>query len=126
MIFQLNNKYGEIMKIKNLFFGAITGFMNGLLGAGGGMIAVPVLKKQMEIKEAHATSIAIILPMSITSAISYILNGSVKVTDAIPYLCGGFIGAVVGIYLLKKVKPNFIKKLFALLMLWAGFRMVTV
>ena len=111
--------------IKNLFFGAIIGFLNGLLGAGGGMIAVPVLKKQMQLKEAHATSISIILPMSIASAVSYILNNSVKISDAVPYLWGGFLGAVLGIYLLKKVKPAFIKKLFALLMLWAGFRMVT-
>ncbi len=111
--------------IKNLFFGAIIGFFNGLLGAGGGMIAVPVLKKQMQLKEAHATSISIILPMSIASAVSYILNKSVKISDAIPYLWSGFLGAVLGIYLLKKVKPAFIKKLFALLMLWAGFRMVT-
>lgn len=111
--------------IKNMTFGAITGFMNGLLGAGGGMVAVPVLKKQMELKEAHATSIAIILPMSIASAISYVLNGSVKVSDAVPYLWGGFLGALLGIYLLKKVKPRFIKKLFSIVMLWAGFRMVT-
>ena len=120
-------KIGDNMKIvKNLFFGAITGFMNGLLGAGGGMIAVPVLKKQMELKEAHATSIAIILPMSIASAVSYILNGSVKITDGVPYLWGGFLGAMIGIVLLKKVKPVFIKKLFSLVMLWAGIRMVTV
>ena len=111
--------------IKNMFFGAIIGVMNGLLGAGGGMVAVPVLKKQMDIKEAHATSIAIILPMSIASAVSYILNGSVKISDVVPYLWGGFLGAVVGICLLKKVKPRFIKKLFAVVMLWAGFRMVT-
>lgn len=111
---------------KNMFFGAITGFMNGLLGAGGGMVAVPVLKKQMEVKEAHSTSIAIILPMSIASAVSYILNGSVKISDGVPYLWGGFLGALVGIYLLKNVKPGFIKKLFSIVMLWAGFRMVTV
>lgn len=113
-------------KIKNLFFGAITGFMNGLLGAGGGMIAVPVLKKQMELKEAHATSIAIILPMSIASTASYIFNGSVKFSDAVPYLWGGLLGAILGIYLFKNVKPRFIKKLFSIVMLWAGFRMVTV
>jgi uncharacterized membrane protein YfcA len=109
----------------NLFFGIVVGFLNGLLGAGGGMIAVPVLKKQMELKEAHATSISVILPMSIASAVSYILNKSVKISDAIPYLWGGFMGAVLGSYLLKKISPSFIKKLFALLMLWAGFRMVT-
>lgn len=111
---------------KNIFFGGITGFLNGLLGAGGGMVAVPVLRRDMETKEAHATSIAVILPMSIASAISYILKGAVKFSDALPYLPGGIAGAFLGIYLLKKVKPKFIKKLFALVMLWAGIRMVFV
>jgi len=110
--------------IKNGFFGGITGFLNGLLGAGGGMIAVPVLKKQMNTKEAHATSIAIILPMSVFSAVSYVLKGSVEIQDALPYLPGGILGALLGIYLLKKVKPKIIKKAFALVMLWAGIRMV--
>ncbi len=109
---------------KNLFFGGITGLLNGLLGAGGGMIAVPVLRKQMEIKESHATSIAIILPMSIASSISYILKGSVKISEALPYIPGGLIGAFVGIMLMKRVKPVIVKKLFALVMLWAGVRMV--
>ncbi|MEE0858426.1 MAG: sulfite exporter TauE/SafE family protein [Acutalibacteraceae bacterium] len=112
--------------IKNIFFGGITGFLNGLLGAGGGMVAVPVLKRDMETKEAHATCISIILPMSIASAVSYILKGAVEIKDVFPYLPGGIIGAFLGIYLLKKVKPKFIKKLFALVMLWAGVRMVFV
>lgn len=113
------------MKIlKNGFFGGITGFLNGLLGAGGGMVAVPVLKKQMDTKQAHATSVAIILPMSIFSAVSYIFRGSVKIQDALPYLPGGLLGALLGIYILKKVKPKIIKRIFAIVMLWAGIRMV--
>ncbi|MEF2920120.1 MAG: sulfite exporter TauE/SafE family protein [Acutalibacteraceae bacterium] len=110
---------------KNLLFGGITGMLNGLLGAGGGMVAVPVLRKQMEIKESHATSIAIILPMSIASGISYILKGSVEISEALVYIPGGLIGAFVGIMLMKKIKPVVIKKIFAVVMLWAGFRMVT-
>lgn len=109
-----------------ILFGCITGFLNGLLGAGGGMVTVPILRKEVEIKEAHATCIAIILPMSIASGISYIIKGAVKISDVFPYLPCGVLGAFVGIILLKKVKPVFIKKLFALVMLWAGFRMVFV
>ena len=113
-------------KRKNYLYGGLTGLMNGLLGAGGGMIAVPVLRKQMEIKESHATSIAIILLMTIASSVSYILNGSVNISDALPYIPGGLIGAFVGICLMKRIKPVIIKKFFALVMLWAGVRMVMV
>ena len=49
--------------IKSGAFGGIIGFLNGLLGAGGGMVAVPVLKKEMDTKQAHATSIAVIIPI---------------------------------------------------------------
>lgn len=125
----LNSIIGVLigMKLsKNLLFGGITGILNGLLGAGGGMVAVPVLRKQMGIKESHATSIAIILPMSIASGISYILKGSVEISEALVYIPGGLIGAFVGIMLMKKIKPVVIKKIFAVVMLWAGFRMVTV
>ena len=75
--------------IKSGAFGGIIGFLNGLLGAGGGMVAVPVLKKEMDTKQAHATSIAVIIPMSIFSAASYLLKGSVTIQDAFPYIPGG-------------------------------------
>ena len=110
--------------IKSGAFGGIIGFLNGLLGAGGGMVAVPVLKKEMDTKQAHATSIAVIIPMSIFSAASYLFKGSVTIQDAFPYIPGGIAGALLGIYILKRIKPKFIKKVFALVMLWAGSRMV--
>ena len=52
--------------------GIITGLANGLFGSGGGIIAVPMLKKSgLSTKEAHATSIALTLPLSIVSSIFY-------------------------------------------------------
>ena len=110
--------------IKNGIFGGITGFLNGLLGAGGGMVAVPVLKKQMDTKEAHATSIAIIIPMSIFSATSYLLKGSVTIQSALPYIPGGIAGALLGIYILNLLWMVNRIQVIALVMLWAGIRMV--
>ena len=49
--------------IKKIFAGVCIGIVNGLFGAGGGMIAVPILKYMgFERKDAHKNAIAVILP----------------------------------------------------------------
>lgn len=88
------------------------------------MVVVPSIRKELGTKSAHATSIAIIMPMSITSAISYIIKGYVNLQTALPYIPFGIIGALSGIMIMKKVKPKVIKKIFAFVMLWAGIKMV--
>lgn len=105
--------------------GALAGILNGLLGAGGGMILVPILKKNLETRKAHATSIAIILPITTVSAVFYYYRRDVTFSDATPYIIWGLIGALIGIFLLSNVKPIIIRKLFALLMLWAAWRLIT-
>ncbi|MGN0456261.1 MAG: sulfite exporter TauE/SafE family protein [Acutalibacteraceae bacterium] len=104
--------------------GIATGFFNGLLGAGGGMIAVPILSRRLEQKNAHATCIAVILPICIASAIGYLIRGTVKISDAAPYAVWGLIGAVIGTFLLKKLSNNVLRKIFAVFMLWAGIRLI--
>ena len=53
--------------------GAACGLLNGLFGAGGGMAAVPLLKAGgLPQKKAHATSLAVILPLAAVSAAFYL------------------------------------------------------
>lgn len=111
-------------KLKIIFGGMVTGLLNGLLGAGGGMAAVPVLKTELEPKLAHANSVCIILPICVISAINYLTDGRVAVYDVFPYLIWGLIGAAAGTLLLQKIKPVLLKKIFAAVMLWAGLRMI--
>lgn len=102
----------------------MVGFINGLLGAGGGMLAVPLLKKAgAEQKQAHATSIALILPLCIFSATLYLINGKVAFSDAVGYLPAGTVGAVIGAILLSKIKDSWLRKIFALFIIWSGVRM---
>ena len=50
-------------KVINIGFGFFIGIINGLLGAGGGMLAVPALKKLgLSQKDAHRNALAVILP----------------------------------------------------------------
>ncbi len=112
---------------KKLFalWGALAGLLSGLLGAGGGMVAVPILKTKMNEKEAHATSVAVILPICIVSAAFYLQQGAVTMSDALPYLLWGVAGSAIGVILMKKLSSNALRKIFAFLMLWAGIRLIT-
>ncbi len=108
-----------------LGFGLPIGIINGLFGAGGGMLTVPLLKKEgMKQKEAHANAVAVILPITALSAILYIIKGYVDFNDAWKYIPAGLIGSILGTVLLKKIKPKFLKKIFAAFMIYAGIRMI--
>lgn len=119
------------MKIKKkntifLFGGLLIGIINGLLGAGGGMLAVPLLSKYalMDQRTAQANSVAVIFPLTVFSAIMYIVKESVEISSALIFIPGGVVGAVLGTYVLKKIPNNILKKVFAIFMIWAGFRML--
>lgn len=111
--------------IFSAFSGFVIGVINGLLGAGGGMLAVPMLRKSgMDQKTAHANAVAVILPISLVSAVTYIIKGSVSITDAVPFMPAGVVGAVVATFLLKKISPTYLKIIFGGFMVWAGVRML--
>ncbi len=111
-------------KIKKIGSGALIGIINGLLGAGGGMLAVPMLTRfGLDAKRAHATSIAIILPLSAVSAAAYLIKGDVTFRDAGVYLLPGAIGAVIGAWLLGKIPDKWLKRIFGAFMIWAGVRL---
>lgn len=111
-------------KALNSIVGVCSGIINGLLGAGGGMLAVPTLKTQLEPQKAHATTVAVILPMCLVSSIWYLAAGRVSVSDALPYIPFGVIGAAVGSFLLTKMNAKWLRIIFSLLMIWAGARMI--
>lgn len=111
-------------KLLTTFGGLATGFFNGLLGAGGGMIAMPFLSRRLEAKKAHASCVAVILPICTASAVGYLMRGAVMISDVIPYVLWGLLGAVIGTFLLKKLSNNIIRKIFAIFMLWAGIRLI--
>lgn len=112
-------------KIIGVIGGFIAGLVNGLLGAGGGMILVPMLSKAgLETKKTHANSIAVILPISILSSIMYINSGRVALSDATPYLIWGVMGSILGAFILTKINDIWLKRIFGILMVWAAVRML--
>lgn len=110
---------------KTALGGVAAGFVNGLLGSGGGMLAVPALERAgLDARRAHASSIAVILPLSAMSAALYLSSGRVSLTDALPYLPGGVAGAVLGALLMRRISPVLLHRLFGGFALWAGLRLL--
>ena len=112
-------------KIFSYLCGILIGAVNGLFGAGGGIITVPILRKAgLEAKQSHANAVAVILPVSILSGVLYLVNGKVQFSDVSPYILWGLIGSVLGTFMLKKISPLWLKRIFGIFVIYAGVRMI--
>lgn len=113
-------------KILMCFCSVFIGVVNGLFGAGGGMLAVPCLTYigQLDEKSAHATAIAAILPLCLVSAIVYALKESCRNEVILPVVIGVTAGGIFGALLLKKLSSDVVSFVFYALMTFAGFKMI--
>lgn len=111
--------------LKNGVQGIAVGLVNGVFGAGGGMLAVPLLKKSgLDQKSAHANAVAVILPITVISAILYIVKGKVDLSDSFTYIPTGLIGAVIATFALKKISNKWLRRIFGGFMIYAGIRLL--
>lgn len=115
----------HLKRIYTLFLGFFCGVLNGLFGAGGGVIAVPMLQKAgLEPKKAHATSIAIILPLTLATTVIYLFTGTIDLHQSWVYIPGGLAGAIAGSLLLKKLSNVWVKRIFGLVIILSGLRLL--
>lgn len=112
--------------LKPASFGLAVGLVNGVFGAGGGMLAVPLLKKSgLNQKQAHANAVAVILPITVISAILYLSKGTVQLSDSFAFVPTGLLGSVIATFALKKFSNKWLQKIFAAFMIYAGIRLLT-
>lgn len=113
--------------------GFFAGVLNGLLGAGGGILLVFLMSAVLCAKNGDngyskrdimAISISVMLPISVFSAIRYGLSGNLNFEYTkklvLPALLGGSIGGV----LLNKLKESVVMKIFAVLVIYSGASML--
>ena len=108
--------------------GVASGFINGLLGAGGGIIIVFILsrllKEHSDHRDIFANALCIMLPVSLLSCIVYVTRGKVSFdafpTLVVPAIAGGIIGGI----LLCKIKTGTLKKLCAVLVVISGMILI--
>ncbi|MBE6687402.1 MAG: sulfite exporter TauE/SafE family protein [Ruminococcaceae bacterium] len=107
--------------------GVCAGFINGLLGTGGGIIIIFVLNKineKNDPKDNFASAVAAILPMSLVSAASYLKNGGFDISELGIYVIPAVLGGLSGAFLLCKIKITFLKRIFAGIITYAGINML--
>ena len=119
-------KQSSTFNFKNCLIGAFTGFVNGVFGSGGGTLLVPILNNILKVEEhkSHATALAIIIFLSITSSIVYISKGTLNVNLTIQAAIGSIIGGIIGAKLLSTLTGKFLRIGFGIVMIIAAFRMV--
>ena len=110
--------------------GVIAGIANGIFGSGGGSILVPGLEKfiPLETHKAHATALAVMLPLSIVSAVIYTFSANVEVEwlTVLYVSLGGVAGGVIGAKLLNKLSAAWLNILFGLFLAAGAIRMLTL
>ena len=109
-------------KFRSAVAGGAAGLANGFFGGGGGMILVPLLTRWcgLDQRQAFATSIAVILPLCALSSAIYWLRGGLDFMLALPYLAGGLLGGFLGGRMFKKLNMVWLRRAFALLILYGG------
>lgn len=104
--------------------GICAGAVNGLFGAGGGMLLVPLLTllTDLEDSEIFPASVSIILPIClITLSITY-SSGIVPWEQAIPYLIGSAAGGILSGITGKQIPTLWLHRVLGILVLWGGVR----
>lgn len=117
--------------------GGVMGFMSGLLGIGGGGIAVPLLQRvcNLPLRQCIATSTAVMcLTTSIGAALkNYTLSGlvaGVEVTDSLLIAAclapTAFLGGMIGAHLTHSLNLRWVRLAFIIIMMWASLNMLGI
>lgn len=103
--------------------GAAAGAVNGLFGAGGGLVLVPMLGKKVGLseKERFPASIAIMALVCITSLL---ISGQWQISfgELLPYLLGSAVGGVCAGLWGRNIPTAWLHRFLGIIILWGGFR----
>lgn len=108
---------------------AVSGFCNALIGAGGGILlsfALAWLARDdfPDRRDVYVNSQAAMIPGCAVSCLIYAAQGSLDTTGFSIYAIPAALGGIIGSLLLSKIKNVWIAKIFAILVIWSGARMM--
>ena len=110
-------------KLYSIIAGITAGTINGLLGAGGGMVLVPLLEAggELEEREIFSSSLVIIGPMCIVSLLVS-SGGSLPWSVAWPYLLGALPGGLLAGLISRRIPTTWLHRVLGILILYGGVR----
>ena len=93
--------------------GVVGGMLTGLLGAGAGFVAVPMMMRWLSVplRVVIGTSLLIILIASAASAIGKGLSGQVPVVETVAVMSGSLVGTHTGSRLSQRASPRLLHRL---------------
>ena len=106
--------------------GAGAGIVNGLFGAGGGMVLVPLLRRFTTIREdaLFPSSIGIILPICLVSLGFSAMTSPLPLKEALPYLTGSAVGGYLAGKTGHRIPTLWLHRILGVLILWGGVRYI--
>lgn len=110
--------------VKSSIAGLCAGSINGLFGAGGGMVLVPLLTGLTDLSddEIFPTSVSIILPICLISLSFSWPEDGVNWFGTVPYLLGSGLGGIAAGIWGRKIPTKWLHRILGILILWGGLR----
>jgi uncharacterized membrane protein YfcA len=105
--------------------GALAGLLGGAFGIGGGIVMVPALLVlfKLPIHNAIGTSMMVIVPIAVAGALRHYSLNNVNMQIALLAGLGGIIGAVIGASIIVKIPAFYVKRVFALFLIYSAIRL---
>lgn len=109
-----------------LLLGFAAGVASGLLGVGGGIVLVPglVLALGVSQHQAHATSLAAIVPIGLVGFAVFAIHREVNYALAGFLVLGSLVGAPVGARAMSRIPERPLALVFAAVVAAAGIRLL--
>lgn len=109
--------------------GVCAGFLNGLLGAGGGILIVFALSRLFggeseEQRNLYANALCVMLPISAFSCLRYALTGNLQITGFGVYALPAIVGGILGAFLLGRMSSVPLKRIFSVVVIYSGILMI--
>ncbi len=109
--------------------GLIAGVVNGLLGAGGGIIVVFAVSRLLSDKlagknDVFSMALCVMLPVSLLSCAIYAFRGHMSMEGFGVFLIPAVVGGAVGGLLLGRLRAAFMRRLFATLVVVSGILLI--
>ncbi|MDX1705306.1 sulfite exporter TauE/SafE family protein [Pseudidiomarina sp.] len=113
--------------------GMVAGLLAGMLGIGGGLVIVPLLiyllpilgvEPELVMQMAIATSLATIVMTTLSSARSHLKHGQISWFWVRRLIPGLMVGAIFGAWLATLLKPEWLQRIFAGVLMILAVRML--